>query len=1653
MKAVAAQISEKNASPKKVESAKQAQTNEPAIAPEFSGSIPMLQKKSICPCDGGCPNCSGEIQTKLTIGQPNDKYEQEADQVADQVMRMPETKGSLGKREKESSLVNGHLSLGRKEKESPLVQRQTEEEEEEEEPIQTKPMRDGITPLLQRQTDEEEEEEEPVQTKLAGPQAISTGLQQKINTTRGGGQPLSGDSRAFFEARFGRDFSNVNVHTGSQAAQINKDLNAQAFTSGNDIYFNQGKYAPHTDAGRHLLAHELTHVIQQRHGEIRRKSDNFPYAPGGNGAAATNKSNGKGTEKNKPANQQQDREISFEPTPKVEPQKDDNVKDKAEKKKKEETKDQGTDKDKKKSEVEGKEKDIKVEPGLPEKSTAKKTGKAGDGDEGGEIKAVEVMAMEGPSEQVMDSFTKASASQIAVSFPVLGPALEKKLNDEQKEAAENVPLLIADTSGTKKLGPGQKPGETKKKTADIKDGVSEPEPPKQKAEPHQHLAPPPENKKNSDILDKQDLASFLSWFRGKFKNFMSTISTTDPGVNVSAGERPTIDTSVKADPNRVENQRQEGETQVQAEKDDISKQIRDNPGQKNIQPLRVKEENKPAVSKESGTTVATPEQDDMAKYGALPLPVEVRDKADEKMAPLLEKSMAKPRQEAAAAAATRDEEKKKAEAEAVEKTAKLNTGAQNEQNRIVLSYRKIVADEQAAGLEEAQQKLNDFNAEADKEQGDVKTTVDERIKADEGEAAKILDKAEEEAELEKIKGEEKARNKKKELEEESKNDSWWDRAADVIMSAVELITEAIDEIIDAARKLVLDIIDKAEEAALTIIEAGRTWVIEKLDKYGTWLKNKVNTYLKDYPKLAEKINDRIDSTVDTAKEAVNKAADTLKERVEAIADKLAEAIDWVLDKFQTALKAAVQIAGAVITGDFAEAARIAFLAVIDIAGVDPKPIMDFVNKAGETINIIFDDPVAFFRNVANGVKGGVKRFEKEAPKHLENGLLGWLTGALSDVQITMPETLDAKGIFSLGMQILGLTYQNIRAKLVKKLKPKGEQIVSSMESKVQFVKDLKDFIGQGAVVLWKKVKESLTNLKKTVLEGIQKWVTISIIKEGIFWLLSMLNPASAIVKVLKLLYDFVMFLRERWGQIVDFAKSVFDSVGVLARGNLEKAAKAVEDAMGRSVPVIISLLASLAGLSGISKTIKEIIERVRAPIDKALDKVIDWLVKKGKALFAKGKAAVKKGKEALKSFFKWWKVEKKFKLKNKESHRMFFEGKGKSAKTMIRSDKKPLRTYFNEINSSYQKLPEDDPRRSGDLDNNLNAIDSKLAALEKKKTEGDKPQTPVYFQWSHKFGKEIADLMRDIALLMEKVPGDLGNPALAEEGAKARPVSSTIIYTKTKTTSPVIDPFVLARTGRKKDDNYAQLKKSSEDGQIATIETLSFDLGENVGSRGESKSPLMKALKKVRGRQVKPGHLINHNVGGPGNVVGNIAPITESANAKMTHGAEKKVKNMVIQQNKVVRYMVKIKWPETSRPDGWSELDKRMPESIHITLQEKEFKHENFTHLKGDEYIKAKKNPENWKPKKKLSIDPIPVEPFTKKPEVAGISETKKKILEVLEKAAKTRKEIRTETGIKKNTLNPRLREMEKENLIERAGKKDGVLLFKATNAGAAALL
>lgn len=195
------------------------------------------------------------VQAKLSIGQPGDTYEKEADTMADAVVNNPTSRPAIQNKEI-SGIQRETLATPLEDEKLGTNDARMRKEKE----IQEKPQVQRMCPECEK---EKEEMGGALQTKDGGENAASPQLASKIENATGKGSTLPKNTLSEMNSSFGVDFSNVNVHTGTDAVQMNKELGAQAFTHGSDIYFNSGKYNPESSGGKQLLAHELTHVVQQ----------------------------------------------------------------------------------------------------------------------------------------------------------------------------------------------------------------------------------------------------------------------------------------------------------------------------------------------------------------------------------------------------------------------------------------------------------------------------------------------------------------------------------------------------------------------------------------------------------------------------------------------------------------------------------------------------------------------------------------------------------------------------------------------------------------------------------------------------------------------------------------------------------------------------------------------------------------------------------------------------------------------------------------------------------------------------------------------------------------------------------------------------------------------------------------------------------------------------------------------------------------------------------------------------------------------------------------------------------------------------------------------------------------------------------------------
>ena len=271
-------------------------------------------------------------------------------------------------------------------------------------------------------------------------------------------------------------------------------------------------------------------------------------------------------------------------------------------------------------------------------------------------------------------------------------------------------------------------------------------------------------------------------------------------------------------------------------------------------------------------------------------------------------------------------------------------------------------------------------------------------------------------------------------------------------------------------------------------------------------------------------------------------------------------------------------------------------------------VMPYLRRAAATFRTILRNPVGFIGNLVRAGLQGLRQFAGRFLTHLRGSLIGWLTGALSGAAIYIPQGFNLREILKFVLSVLGLTWQNVRQKMVRAV---GEPAVRAMETAFDVVRSL---VTEGPAAAWQRIQESLSNLREMVMEQVMTFVRDRVVQAAITRLLTSLNPAGAFIQAILAIYNTVMFFVERMRQISQVAASVIDSLAAIASGAIGPAANRVEQTMARLLTLVISFLARIAGLGRVSDAVTNVVNRVRQPIDRALDRVVDWIVAQARRL-------------------------------------------------------------------------------------------------------------------------------------------------------------------------------------------------------------------------------------------------------------------------------------------------------------------------------------------------------------------------------------------------------------------------------------------------------
>jgi DNA/RNA non-specific endonuclease len=391
----------------------------------------------------------------------------------------------------------------------------------------------------------------------------------------------------------------------------------------------------------------------------------------------------------------------------------------------------------------------------------------------------------------------------------------------------------------------------------------------------------------------------------------------------------------------------------------------------------------------------------------------------------------------------------------------------------------------------------------------------------------------------------------------------------------------------------------------------------------------------------------------------------------------------------------------------------------------------------------------------------------------------------------------------------------------------GEDAVHFLEGTFDFLMKLAQ--ARSLAAAWKMIIEKADQLIDTVLDGVKSWAISKIVTIAIVKLAALFNPAGAIIQAIQAIYKTISFFIEKAKQLQAIVDAIVKSLSNIAAGRLSDAAGFVEKAMASGMTAIIGFLAEQFGLGDIGKQVRAIIDSVRARVDKALDKIVEYVVAKGKGFYEKGKAAAGK-------VLAWWQQRKEV-LVGDEEHAIYMEGTEEAPRIMIASTPgKPWSEF----------LKAQPPGKTGAL---LKTAQKLAEDLEKPLSRSSTPEEKT------KNVKIKQDQFNQLADLIVKLGFSQKH----------------------------IDPASVIK--------YDENLTPDGGGKEASASILSKQ--HPKGTPPRDSAPIWKSLGPlVKSRNYVQGHLLNENLGGPGRRF-NLTPINKKANANHHAKIEAKVKEVV----------------------------------------------------------------------------------------------------------------------------------------------------------------
>jgi hypothetical protein len=573
-----------------------------------------------------------------------------------------------------------------------------------------------------------------------------------------------------------------------------------------------------------------------------------------------------------------------------------------------------------------------------------------------------------------------------------------------------------------------------------------------------------------------------------------------------------------------------------------------------------------------------------------------------------------------------------------------------------------------------------------------------------------------------------------------------------VCDLIREISTEVNGVIATAEAIIDESRTKIDAVFAALPEGLQTWAAEQQAAFGKRLDGLAEKAAKTRSDFTRDLTQKASQAVDDVRQKIHE----LREAAKGLIGRIADAVNAFLDdpvKF-------------IING------------LLRLVGIAPSAFWALVNKIGEAIDQIADDPLGFAGNLLDALGQGFTQFFDNIGTHLLNGLMEWLFSGLGSVGVEIPADLSIKSIITFFLQLMGLSWANIRKIIAKHV---GDENLALIEKAWELVSSL---IEMGPEGLFELIKEQLdpASLLTMVLEAATEYLVEALIKAVTPRILLMFNPVGAILQAIEAIFRVLQWIFENAAKIFSLVETIVNGVTDLIAGNIGGMANAIEKGLAKLIPPVIDFLASYLGLGGLPEAIADVIKGFQEQVLGIVDKVVGFLVTKAKGLMKALSGGADEEKPAEKKAGEeenWTEVKGEFEEEGHD-HDVTFDGKNlkvasevpKTLETLVaereaRTDVPPLtdeqkakikqalaiRNELVTLTADHGKAqavpnPTPDPTFNERVRGKLQTVANLLAEADLLAGEGPLPATHVVFTMS---GGRSSTLLAEP---LTKIPGN-----------------------------------------------------------------------------------------------------------------------------------------------------------------------------------------------------------------------------------------------------------------------------------------------------------